>query len=175
MRTLITGFIAFALWSALSTYIYVCKIQELCNEPISLQLNAVSPENNIVIDTLPKVDIKEKPAVPKDLVIYFAFDKSEFNVNDQSRKYFDESNEYLEQNADVMLTITGHTDAIGTKEYNQALGYRRAQSVKQYFEREGISAKKISIESKGELQPVDNNSTQKGRANNRRTVITLKK
>jgi outer membrane protein OmpA-like peptidoglycan-associated protein len=138
-------------------------------------LNALSPENRRIVDTLPKVVINEKQAVPKDLVIYFAFDKSEFNVNDQTRKYFDESNKYLKQNVKVMLTITGHTDAIGTKEYNQALGYRRAQSVKQYFEREGISAKKISIESKGELQPVDNNSTQKGRANNRRTVITLKK
>jgi len=175
MRTLIVGFLAFALWSTLSTYLYVCKIKGLCYESFSLQANAVAPQDKMGIDSLPKPAVKEKPVVPKDLVIYFAFDKSEFNVNDQTGKYFDESNEYLEQNAETRLTITGHTDAIGTNDYNQALGYRRAQSVKNYFEGEGMPASKITIESKGEMQPVDNNSTQEGRANNRRTVITIKK
>jgi len=47
--------------------------------------------------------------------------------------------------------------------------------MKNYFERKGMPAAKITIESKGEKEPVDDNSTDKGRANNRRTVITINK
>lgn len=175
MRTLVIGFLAFALWSTLSTYIYVCKIKGLCSESTSIQVTEVKPENKMVNDSLTKVVVKEKQAVPKNHVFHFAFDKSTVNVTGQTSEYIDSLNVCLEQTAEATLNITGHTDAIGTKEYNQALGYRRAQSVEQYFESKGISAKRISIESKGEMQPVDNNSTPEGRANNRRTVITIKK
>jgi len=175
MRTLIIGFLVFASWSTFSTYIYVCKIRGLCSESISLRINAANSENKTVNDSLTKVVVKEKQAVPKNHVFHFAFDKSTVNVTGQTDEYIDSLNVCLEQTAEAMLNITGHTDAIGTKKYNQALGYRRAQSVEQYFESKGISAKRISIESKGEMQPVDNNSTREGRANNRRAVITIKK
>jgi len=113
--------------------------------------------------------------LPINLVNYFDFDKSEFKVNDLTKKYASESNEYIKQYTNARLIITGHTDAIGSEEYNQNLGYRRAQSAKQYFESAGIPATKISIESKGEIQPVDSNSTKEGRAKNRRTEITINK
>ena len=73
------------------------------------------------------------------------------------------------------LSITGHTDAIGSEEYNLALGFRRAQSVQSYFENKGIPANRIIVESSGEKEPADNNNTTTGRANNRRTVITINK
>ena len=175
MRTLVAGFIVFALWSIFSTYIYVCKIQGLCGEPISIQANAPPPEIKMLKDTLTKVDVKEQAVLPENLVNYFEFDKSEFKVNDLTKKYFNETSVYLEQHTNARLIITGHTDAIGSEEYNQNLGYRRAQSAKQYFESVGIPSKKISIESKGEIQPIDSNSTNEGRANNRRTEITINK
>jgi OOP family OmpA-OmpF porin len=109
------------------------------------------------------------------MITYFAFDKSDFISNTETDKYFDESNAYLDQNSKAMLSITGYTDAIGTEIYNQALGYRRAQSMQHYFERKGILSNKIIIESRGEKDPADDNNTSAGRANNRRTVITIKK
>jgi outer membrane protein OmpA-like peptidoglycan-associated protein len=175
MRTLVVGFIVFVLWAIPSTYIYVCKIQGLCSEPISIQANTPSPESKILNDTLTKVDAKEQALLNEIVVNYFEFDKSEFKVNDLTKKYFNETSVYLEQHTNARLIITGHTDAIGSEEYNQKLGYRRAQSAKQYFESVGIPAEKISIESKGEIQPVDSNSTKEGRANNRRTEITINK
>jgi OOP family OmpA-OmpF porin len=175
MRTIIAGVIVFALWSALSTYIYVCKIQGLCSEPIGLQANAPTLKSEMLSDTLTKVLVEEQAVLPKNLVNYFEFDKAEFKINDLTKKYSSESNVYLKQHGDARLIITGHTDAIGTEEYNQSLGYRRAQSTKQYLESVGIPAKKISIESKGEIQPADNNSTKEGRANNRRTETTTNK
>lgn len=175
MRTLVVGFIVFALWSIPSTYIYVCKIQGLCSEPISLQANAPSSESKMLNDTLTKVDVKEQALLTENVVNYFEFDKSKFKVNDLTKKFSDESNVYLKQHTNARMIITGHTDDIGSKEYNQKLGYRRAQSAKQYFESVGIPTEKISIESKGEIQPVGSNSTKEGRANNRRTEISINK
>ncbi|MFC2086896.1 OmpA family protein [Bacteroidota bacterium] len=174
MRILTIGVLTFFAWSTLSTYLYVCKIKGLCDEPVTMQMSEVSSENAIVIDTLQKPIVREQLAVPKDLIIYFAFDKSEFSSNSITEKYFDESNAYLKQDTQASLKITGHTDAIGTKQYNQDLGYRRAQSMQHYFQNKGLPANKMIIESKGESEPADNNATKDGRANNRRTVITIK-
>jgi OOP family OmpA-OmpF porin len=173
MRILIIGFITFFAWSTLSTYIYVCKIKGLCDEPVSMQISEVK-NDTIANDTIQK-PLVQKAVMPKDHITYFEFDKSNFSSNTISDKYFDESNIYLNQNIQAKLSITGHTDAIGTKEYNQALGFRRAQTMQRYFEKKGMPANKIILVSKGENEPVADNNTEAGRANNRRTVITIKK
>jgi len=175
MRILIIGFLAFLSWSALSTYIYVCKIEGLCNKPEIVQIESVNPADAIAGDTLDRPLVREQVMIPETLIIYFAFDKSEFNPDAAADNYFNESNMFLDQNSQAMLSITGHTDAIGSDEYNQALGYRRAQSMQHYFESKGMPANRITLESKGEKEPADDNNTTAGRANNRRSVITVKK
>jgi outer membrane protein OmpA-like peptidoglycan-associated protein len=174
MKTLIIGFLVLFGWSALSTHIYVCKIKGLCNEPAPVQINLVNQKDTIAGDTLNKPLVKEQAKVPENLVVHFAFDKSEFSSDARTDKYFDDSNGYLVQNPQASLSITGYTDAVGSDVYNQALGYRRAQSLQHYFESKGMPANKILIESKGEKEPADDNNTSAGRANNRRTVITIK-
>jgi outer membrane protein OmpA-like peptidoglycan-associated protein len=174
MKFLIIGFLVLFGWSALSYHIYVCKIKGLCNEPTATQIEMVSNKDTIAGDTLSKPLAPEKAALPENLSIYFAFDKSEFNSDVVTDRYFDAASAYLNQNSQARLSITGHTDAIGSDEYNQALGYRRAQSVQRYFENKGISAGKIIAESKGEKAPSDDNNTATGRAKNRRTEITIK-
>jgi outer membrane protein OmpA-like peptidoglycan-associated protein len=174
MRFLIIGFLALFGWSALSTHIYVCKIKGLCSEPAAKQIEMVNNKDTIAGDTLRKLLAAEQAVLPGNFSIYFAFDKSEFNSDVVTDRYFNEANAYLNQNSQARLNITGHTDAIGSDEYNQVLGYRRAQSVQRYFESKGISAGKIIIESKGEKAPSDDNNTATGRTNNRRTEITIK-
>jgi outer membrane protein OmpA-like peptidoglycan-associated protein len=175
MKILIIGFLLFFGWSALATHIYVCDIKGLCGEPMTKQIYVVSQKEVVAVDTSAKVVVHEQALIPENLVTYFAFDKSEFNSDAKTDKYFNESNAFLNQNPQARLNITGHTDAVGSDEYNQALGYRRAQSMQHYFESKGLTADKIIIESRGEKEPADNNSTPAGRANNRRTVITIKK
>lgn len=172
MKILIIGLLTFFIWSAFSTYIYVCEIRGLCNDPVATEVGMSNQEISRPVEN--DVEVQETKVVPENKVVYFAFDKSDFKPNAGLERYFDELDAYLKQNLLVKLNITGHTDAIGTDDYNLALGYRRAQSVKRYFENKGIPNKKINIESKGESQPVDTNSSQEGRANNRRTVITIK-
>jgi OOP family OmpA-OmpF porin len=69
--------------------------------------------------------------------------------------------------------ITGYTDDKGSDIYNQALGYRRAQSVQDYFKSKGVTAEKITLDSKGEKEPAENNSTDVGRSKNRRASISI--
>lgn len=173
MRILVIGLITFFAWSTLSTYIYVCKIKGLCDEPVSLQISEANKDSINANDTIQEPLVKQA-VLPKDLIIYFDFDKSDFRPNTRAATYFDESSLYLNQNTQAKLSITGHTDAIGTTAYNQALGYRRAQSLQRYFETKGVLANKMIITSKGESEPADNNNTDAGRANNRRTVVTIK-
>jgi outer membrane protein OmpA-like peptidoglycan-associated protein len=175
MKILIIGFLVLFGWSALSTHIYVCDIKGLCVEPITKQMDVGTQKNVIAMDTSAKSLVHEQAVIPENLVTYFAFDKSDFNSDAKADKYFDESNMFLNQNPKARLKITGYTDTIGSDEYNQALGYRRAQSMQHYFESKGMPSNKIIIESKGEKEPADNNSTEAGRANNRRAEITIKK
>jgi outer membrane protein OmpA-like peptidoglycan-associated protein len=175
MKILIIGFLAFCSWSSYATYLYVCKIRGMCDGPATMQTSATNTKNDIVVSTKQKPLVQEKIAAPKDIITYFAFDKSDFSSNTETDVYFNKSNAYLDQNSKALLSITGYTDAIGTDEYNQALGYRRAQRMQHYFESKGILSNKIIIESKGEKEPADDNNTSVGRANNRRTVITIKK
>lgn len=174
MRILIIGFLVFCSWTALSTYIYVYKIKGLCGEFKTIQTEVVKPEDVITSDTLTKPVEQAPLVIPDNLIIYFAYNKSEFNPDAATDKFFNESNAYLDQNAQASLSITGHTDARGTDQYNQDLGYRRAQSIQKYFESKGMPASKIVIESRGEKEPANDNNTDSGRANNRRTVLTIK-
>jgi outer membrane protein OmpA-like peptidoglycan-associated protein len=174
MKILVIGFLALFGWSALSTHIFVCDIKGLCNGREAILISNVSVKDANFADSLPKTLAGKPVTIPENLLIYFAFDKSELNSNTEADKFLKESNAYLDQNSQARLSITGYTDAIGSDEYNQDLGYRRAQSAQHFFESKGVPANKIIIESKGEREPADDNNTIPGRANNRRTVITIK-
>jgi outer membrane protein OmpA-like peptidoglycan-associated protein len=174
MKILIVGFLVLFGWSALSTHFFVCNIKGFCNDQPTSPINIADKKEVSIVDTLNKSTMVELPAIPVSKLIYFAFDKSEFNSETITEEYLNESKQYLNQNMQSGLSITGHTDATGSDEYNQALGYRRAQSVQHYFVSKGISSNRIITESKGEKDPVDNNATEAGRAANRRAVITIK-
>lgn len=71
------------------------------------------------------------------------------------------------------ITVVGHTDSMGTDAYNQKLSERRAAAVKNYLVSKGISAKTIVASGKGESSPVASNSTEEGRAKNRRVEVDI--
>jgi len=78
------------------------------------------------------------------------------------------------RNIDLEVIIaTGHTDSIGTAAYNQRLSYRRAEAVKVYLMSRGIDGNRIYIEGKGKTQPLADNRTRQGRAQNRRVEIQV--
>jgi len=175
MKILLIGFLAFSTWSSFATYIYVCKIKGLCDNATTMPL-AVSNNNQAISGDIEHASLSQKSAtMPKTETVFFAFDKFDFNADAKTDIFFLESKAYMDQNSDARLSIIGHTDAIGSDEYNEALGYQRAQTMKQYMESKGLPSSKIFIESRGENKPIDNNNTTEGRSNNRRAVLTIKK
>jgi OOP family OmpA-OmpF porin len=72
-----------------------------------------------------------------------------------------------------VIVAVGHTDSVGTDEYNQKLSVRRSDAVKAYIISRGIDAKRVFSEGKGEKQPVADNKTKDGRAKNRRVEIEV--
>ncbi len=113
--------------------------------------------------------VAEKVTFAADVL--FDFDKSVIKPEGKS-KLDDLSNKIRGINLEVVIAI-GHTDSIGTDEYNQKLSVRRAESVKAYLVSKGVEPNRIYTEGKGKKQPVATNKTAEGRAKNRRTEIEV--
>ena len=78
-------------------------------------------------------------------------------------------------NPDMVLELQGHTCSMGPKVYNQKLGERRAKSVFDYLTAKGISASRLKTVSFGLTKPVAPNTTEEGRAKNRRVELVILK
>ncbi len=102
------------------------------------------------------------------------FDFNQFFLKEQARKALKVVAQILNQNPDKAVRVVGYTDNVGSETYNLRLSLQRAQSVADYLIYvEGISSKRIKIEGKGEANPVADNSTEQGRARNRRVEIII--
>ena len=77
---------------------------------------------------------------------------------------------WLRKNSDLTIVLEGHADERGTREYNLALGERRANAAKDYLMTYGISGKRISVISYGKEKPVNTSSTPLAWSQNRRSV-----
>ncbi len=100
--------------------------------------------------------------------IFFATNKS--SLTTASRETLRKQATYLRKNKSLNVTIEGHADERGTREYNLALGERRANAAKDYLMTYGISGKRISVISYGKEKPVNPASTPLAWSQNRRSV-----
>ena len=100
--------------------------------------------------------------------VFFATNKS--SLTTASRETLRKQATYLRKNKSLNVTIEGHADERGTREYNLALGERRANAAKDYLMTYGISGKRISVISYGKEKPVNPASTPLAWSQNRRSV-----
>lgn len=104
--------------------------------------------------------------------VHFEFDR--WNIRPVSFPILDDVVTVLQQNQQIrQLRIEGHTDWIGSDEYNNRLSMKRANSVRDYLTAKGISADRLTAEGLGESRPIADNNTDLGRAKNRRTEFTV--
>ncbi len=118
------------------------------------------------------------PGSQEDLVtnvgdrVFFGYDSA--TLDDNSQRTLQRQADWLAANPFVNITIEGHCDERGTREYNLALGERRANAVKQYLTSLGVSPSRVSTISYGKERPVDLGGDDAAWSKNRRgvTVVT---
>ncbi len=103
--------------------------------------------------------------------VFFGYDSSE--LDSDALELLQDQVAWLKQNSDVSITIEGHCDERGTREYNLALGEKRAQAVKNYLIGLGISPDRVSTISYGKERPAVVGSNDGAWAQNRRSVTTV--
>jgi outer membrane protein OmpA-like peptidoglycan-associated protein len=100
-----------------------------------------------------------------------AFDTNSSDIKSGFNSTMDKLADVVVRYGKTTLTIVGHTDNVGSNEYNQKLSERRAHAVAQYFETRRVNALRLATSGKGESQPVASNSSEGGRQANRRVEI----
>lgn len=103
--------------------------------------------------------------------IHFAFDQ--YDIDPQSRAILDSQAQWLTSHPNTRITIEGHCDERGTREYNLALGDRRANAAKNYLASRGISPARITTISYGKERPIALGSDDASWAQNRRAVTIV--
>ncbi len=106
-------------------------------------------------------------------VVRFELDSSDIAQSDFA--ILNAHAQYLSQNNEARTVLTGHTDERGTREYNMALGERRAKSVQTYLVTNGTRAEQIDVVSYGKEKPVNEGHSEAAWAENRRVEISYDK
>ncbi|MEE2956582.1 MAG: peptidoglycan-associated lipoprotein Pal [Pseudomonadota bacterium] len=145
-------------------------------KPSTEQNTGVSPSTGTQITSLtPQSDVQA--GSQEDLVtnvgdrVFFALDSVELSV--EARTTLEKQAIWLQQNLSVVATIEGHADERGTREYNLALGDRRATAARDYLVALGINQNRIQTVSFGLERPVDPRSVEEAWSKNRRGVMVV--
>jgi OOP family OmpA-OmpF porin len=115
----------------------------------------------------------QKKTMVFEAAALFDFDKADLKPEgkEQISKYREEARAELSR-ADK-IKITGHTDNVGSADYNMKLSVRRAETVRDYLVTLGVDPKLLEISGEGETNPIADNSTAEGRAKNRRVEVDV--
>ena len=136
----------------------------------------VSSEEGTITETSPE-SASIVPGSQEDLIVnvgdrvFFNYDSSE--LDSDAQELLQDQVAWLKQYSDVSVIVEGHCDERGTREYNLALGEKRAQSVKNYLISLGISSDRISTISYGKERPAVVGSNDGAWAQNRRSVTVV--
>ncbi len=145
------------------TFLYSCSTMNVTEE-------SVYSSDVKTVEALSSDNIQyDNKAVFASATIYFEFDKS--NLTSKSIQILKSVASALNDNKSIQVTLAGHADERGTREYNLALGQRRAETVSDYFILNGISENRISVKSYGEERPLAFGQDDESYSKNRRVEI----
>ncbi len=105
-------------------------------------------------------------------LVHFAFDSD--SVDDQNRAIVESNAQYMQANPKLKVSVQGHTDERGTREYNLALGQRRAKAVARMLKVLGIPDNRVTTTSFGEEKPIATGQGESAWAQNRRVEFVYK-
>ena len=107
----------------------------------------------------------------KDAKVLFEFNMA--TLDEDATSKLDEMALFARHEKDLSFFIEGHTDSKGTRRYNQRLSHARVNEVKKYLLSQGVKSKNIKIKAYGERHPIAKNTTEEGRAANRRVTVSV--
>ena len=124
------------------------------------------------------VELTELPAMQADLVakagsdtVYFGTD--EYSLDSAAQATLTAQARWMQANPNVRASIEGHADERGTREYNQALGERRANAARDFLVSQGVPTSRLLVTSWGKERPVAQGSNEEAWAQNRRAVTMI--
>jgi OOP family OmpA-OmpF porin len=133
--------------------------------------------NGCAIKVYPDAPVQEVVAAPQDEVIVLSdkvlFDFNSSTLTPAANQVLADISKRLTDSAIIGVLVKGHTDSVGSEAFNQQLSQRRADSVAAFLVSQGVAADKLHTEGRGEGQPVADNATDEGRAQNRRVEIVV--
>jgi peptidoglycan-associated lipoprotein len=109
-------------------------------------------------------------SVPADRIL---FDFDSYSIDDEDRRILDAQAAWLARYPNVSVTVEGHADERGTREYNLALGDRRANAARAYLESRGVAPGRMQVISWGKERPAVPESNEHAWAQNRRAVTVV--
>tara|TARA_B100001113_G_scaffold352752_1_gene354995 strand:+ start:1534 stop:2025 length:492 start_codon:yes stop_codon:yes gene_type:complete len=152
-------------YSFIGLFIASCSSVQVTEEAVySDSVQSIEVSSSKAYDTP-----TESKALFANATVYFEFDK--YNLSTRSIQALKGVIELMNENDSIEITIAGHADERGTREYNLALGQRRAESVADYMVLKGISRSRLTIKSYGEEMPMMQGSNERSWARNRRAEI----
>ena len=135
----------------------------------SLQVTEESVSNQAVAGVTVSSKSTATQAILANAVVYFEYD--EFTLTSKSIQALKGVVELMNKNNKITLSLEGHADERGTREYNLALGQRRSESVANYLIANGIKRSQLSVKSYGEERPLSLGSNDSAWSKNRRVEI----
>jgi OOP family OmpA-OmpF porin len=143
----------------------------------------LDPDDDCPFEPETKNDYKDHDGCPDEVpppikkftgaIEGIVFDFKKDTIKPESRPVLDEAVKVLKEFPDVRINIVGHTDDIGTPEFNLDLSRRRAAAVKKYLVDKGIDESRITTDGKGATDPVVPNTSEANRAKNRRIEFEI--
>ena len=143
---------------------------DILHGPISLKVSTLEEGDTSQEEALTALGDKIKA---NPLVLHFNTAQTSINLTAQQRQKVADIVNYVDKVDGATITVTGHTDNEGSRDTNVKVGQGRADFAKNYLIENGIPTDKILSTSVGPDQPIADNSTEEGRAENRRVVITI--
>ncbi|MGY8985427.1 MAG: peptidoglycan-associated lipoprotein Pal [Sphingomonadales bacterium] len=164
--------------TAMTVFLGACATTDVIDEtPVVPEETTSGPEMaptppvEVEVNKGPEIGSQEHLSITAGDRVFFAYNSTELNAT--SRRTLQKQADWLSENPYAKIKIEGHCDERGTREYNLALGDRRATAAKNYLVALGVSTSRISTVSYGKERPVVLGSGERSWSQNRRAASTV--
>lgn len=144
---------------------YRIHIAQFGYETYASDIASIGDSMNIVLKPIKKGDIV--------IVNHLFFANNSTRILAESESALNDLKEFMTENPELRIRITGHTDNVGSDQFNLKLSQGRAESVKEALVKRGIAPDRIETLGMGKRQPIASNDTEEGRAQNRRVELVI--